>query len=74
MTISFGVYLVLWLFVLYFVMCGRFDNCVGVFVICVIVSTLFCIFCTVFCFVLFRLCIFILISFVCTVVRTTATE
>jgi hypothetical protein len=45
-----------------FVMCV----CVCVLVICVIVFTVF--------FVLFRLCIFILIGFVCTSVRTTATE
>jgi len=50
-------------------MCGCFDNCVGVLVICVLVFTVFCIVCTVF-FVSFRLCIFILICFVCTSVRT----
>jgi hypothetical protein len=35
------------------VMCGCFDNCVGVLVICVLVFTVFCIVCTVFfyCFV-----------------------
>jgi hypothetical protein len=49
-----------------FVMCGCvcmwecFDNCVGVLVVCVLVFTVFCIVCTVF-FVLFRLCIFILV-------------
>jgi hypothetical protein len=43
------------------------------FVICVLVFTVFCIVRTVF-FVLFRLCIFILICFVCTNVRTTDTE
>jgi hypothetical protein len=49
-------------------MWGCFDSCVGVLVIRV-----FCIFlCCVY--VLFRLCIFILIYFVCTSVRTTATE
>ena len=48
-----------------FVMC--------VLVICVLVFTVFCILCTVF-FVLFRLCIFIFICFVCTSVRTIATE
>ena len=31
-----------------FVMCGFFDNCVGVLVICVLVFTVFCIVCTVF--------------------------
>jgi len=47
--------------------------CVGVLVICVLVFTVFCIVWTAF-ILLFRLCIFILISFVCTSVRTTATE
>ena len=47
-------------------MCVR----VGVLVICVLVFAVFCIVCTVF-FVLFRLCIFIII---CTSARTTATE
>ena len=42
-------------------------------VICVLVFTVFCIVCTVF-LVLFRLCTIILIYFVCTSVRTTATE
>jgi len=56
-----------------FVLCGCFDNYVGVLVICVLVFTVFCIVCTVF-FVLFGLCVFILIGFVCTSVRTTATE
>ena len=46
---------------------------VGVLVICILVVTVFCIVCTVF-FVLFRLCTFILICFVCTSVRTPATE
>jgi len=46
---------------------------VGVLVICVLVFTVFCIVCTVF-FVLFHLCIFILICFVCTSVKTTATK
>jgi hypothetical protein len=44
-----------------FVMCGCFDNCVSVLVICVLVFTVFCIVCTVF--VLFRLRIFILTFF-----------
>ena len=43
-------------------------QCVGVLVICVPV---FCIIYTVF-FVLFRLCIFIFICFVCTTIRTSA--
>jgi len=60
-------------------MCGCFDNCVSVLVICVLVCIVFCIVCIVLCivctvfFVLFRWCIFILICFVCTGVRTTAT-
>jgi len=47
--------------------------CVGVLVICTHVFTVFCIICTVS-FVLFHLCIFIPICFVCTIVRTSATE
>ena len=44
----------------------------GVLIICVLAFTVFCI---VYCVsVLFRLCIFILICFVFTKVRTTATE
>ena len=70
-TISFGC-------VLY---CGCFNLscnvwvcvCVGVLVIGVLVFTVFCIVCTVY-FVLFRLCTFILIGFVCTSIGTTATE
>jgi hypothetical protein len=36
-----------------FVMCGCFDNCASVLVICVLLFTVFCIVCTVFlyCFV-----------------------
>ena len=49
-------------------MCGFFDNCVGVLILCVLVFAVFCIVCTVF-FVLFRLRIFILICFVCTGVK-----
>jgi membrane protein required for beta-lactamase induction len=56
-----------------FVMCGCFDTCVDVLVICVLGFTVFCIVCTVF-FEMFRLCLFILICFVCTGARTTATE
>ena len=52
-------------------MCGFcnvsvFGSCVGVFVMCVLLYSVF--------FVLFGLCIFILICFVCTSVRATATE
>ena len=47
--------------------------CVGVFVICVLAFTVSCI--VLLCFlVLFRLCMFILICFVCASVMTTATE
>ena len=49
-----------------FVMCGCFDNCVGVLAIRVFVYTVF--------FCIFLLCIFILICLVSTSVRTTATE
>jgi len=54
------------------VMCGCFDNYVGVLAICVLKFTVLCIICTVFlyCFVYIYL---MLISFVCTSVRTTAT-
>jgi len=49
------------------VMCGCFENCVGVLAICVLVFTLlYCVYCV---FVLFRLCIFILTCFVCTSVK-----
>jgi len=42
-------------------MCGCFDNCVRVFVICVLVFTVFCIDCTVFlfCFVYVYLFLFL---------------
>ena len=57
-------------------MCG-FCNvwlcvCVGVLLICVLVFTVFCIVGTVL--LLFRLCIFILVYFVYTSLKTTATE
>ena len=44
-----------------FVMCGYFDNCVGVFLICVFVFTMFCIVCNVFlyCFVYVYLFLFV---------------
>ena len=53
-------------------MCGCFGNCVGALVICVLVFSVFCIVSTVllYCFVYVY---FILICFVCTSVRTTAT-
>jgi hypothetical protein len=84
-TLYWGYLIVLWLFYLVLILyCGCFNlfcnvwvcACVGfvmcVLIICVLVCTVFCIVCTVF-FVLFRLCIFIIICFVCTSVRTTAT-
>jgi hypothetical protein len=46
-----------------FLMCGCFDNCVGVLVICVLVFTVF-----LYCFVYVYLFLFV------TSVRTTATE
>jgi len=46
-----------------FVMCGRFDNCVGVSVMCVLVFTVF-----LYCFVYVYLFLFV------TSVRNTATE
>ena len=52
---------------------SRFSRNVGVLVICVLVFTVFRIVCTVF-FVLFRLCVFILICFVSISVRATATK
>jgi hypothetical protein len=75
-NISFGMYLVLWLFYLV-LFCVGVCVCVwgvgGVLVICVLVFTVFCVDFTVF-FVLFLLCIFILICFVSISVRTTSTE
>ena len=43
-------------------MCGYFDNCVSVLVICVLVFTVFCSVCTVFlyCFVYVYLFLFVL--------------
>ena len=56
-----------WVFVCVgFVMCGCFGN-MRTCIYCV----LYCLYCV---FILFGLCIFILISFVCTSVRTAATE
>ena len=77
-TISFGVYLVVCLFELVLFcacvcMCGCFDNCVGVLVICVLAFIVFFVL-FVLCYFMFRLYLFILISSVCTSVRTTATE
>jgi hypothetical protein len=46
-----------------FVMCGCFDNCVGVLIICVLVFTVF-----LYCFVYVYLFLFV------TSARTTATE
>jgi len=55
-----------------FVICVCFDKYVRVLVICALVFTVFCIICTVFLYCFFYVC-FILISFVYTNVRTTAT-
>jgi hypothetical protein len=51
-------------------MCGCFDTCVGVSVMCVLVFAMFCVVCTVFlyCFASVYLHLFV------TSVRTTATE
>ena len=51
-------------------MCGCFDNCVGILVLCVLVFTVFSVVCTVFlyCFVYVHLFLFV------TGVRTTDTE
>jgi hypothetical protein len=63
-----------------FVMCGRSDNCVCFFrnMYACICCVLYCLYCILYClycvFVMYRLCIFIPICFVCTGVRTTATE
>jgi len=55
-----------------FVMSGCFDNSVGILVKCVLVFTVFVmLICVFYCFVYIH--IFILISFVCTNVRTVAT-
>jgi hypothetical protein len=80
-TLHWGHLTVLWLFNLVFILyCGCFNLfcnlwvsvCVGVLVMCTcIYCVLYCLYCD---FVLFRLCIFILICFVCTSVRTTATR
>jgi len=45
-------------------MCGCFDNCVGVLVICVLVFTVFCVVCTVllYCFVYVYLFYLLLVS------------
>ena len=53
-----------------FVMCGCFDNCVGVLVICVLVFTVFCIVCTVFLYCIVYVHLFLFV----TSVMTTATE
>ena len=61
---------VLTCFVIGVCMCGCFDNCVGVLVICVFVFTVFCIVCTVFLYCFFYIYLFLFV----TSVRTTATE
>jgi hypothetical protein len=58
-----------------FVMCGCFDNFVGVLVIHGICTCIYCVLYCVYCvLLLFHLCILILICLFCTSVRTTATE
>ena len=44
-----------------FVMCGCFDNCVCVLVICVLVFTVFCIVCTVFLYCFVYVCLFLFV-------------
>ena len=44
------------------VMCGRFDDCVGVLVIRVLVFTVFCIACTVFLYCFVYVCLFLFVS------------
>ena len=80
LTLYWGYLILLWLFYLVCILyCGCFNLffvmrvCVCVLVICVLVFTVFCVVWTVF-FLLFGLCVFILICFVCTSVRTTAIE
>ena len=79
-TLYWGYLIVLWLFYLVCILyCGCFNlfcnmwvSVGGGFVMCGCFGKMCtCIYCV---FVLFRLCIFILICFVCTSVRTTATE
>ena len=53
-----------------FVMCGCFDNCVDVLVICVLVFTVFCVVCTAF----FYSFVYVYLFLFVTSVRTTATE
>ena len=53
-------------------MWGWFDNCVGVSVICVLY--LLCFYCLYCVFILLLLCMFRLIIFICTTIRTTATK
>jgi len=61
----------MWVFVCVgFVMCGCFDNCVGVLVICVLVFTVFYIVSTVFLYCFFYVYLLLFV----TSVMTTATE
>ena len=83
-TVYWGYLIVLWLFHVVCILCCGYFNwfvmcgcvyvwillCVGVLVICVLVFTVFCIVCTVFCISSFMY----IICFVCSSVRTTATE
>jgi hypothetical protein len=81
-TLYWGCLIVLWLFhLVYILYCGCFNLfcngwvciCVG-FVMCRCFGNMCtCIYCVCTVFALYRLCIFILICFVCTVVKTTAT-
>ena len=82
-TLYWGHWIVLWLFHLVCILCcgclNLFCNVWVVWQLCVCFGNMCtCIYCVLYCldrvFVLFRLCIFILICFVCTSVRATDTE
>ena len=45
-----------------FVMCGYFDNCVGVLVTCVLVFAMFCIVCTAFLYFFLYVYLFLFVS------------
>jgi len=82
-TFYWGYLFVLRLFhLVYILYCGGFNLFCNVWVFWQLYgrfcNTYTCIYCVLYClyrvFVLFRLCTFILICFICTTVRTTATE
>jgi hypothetical protein len=71
-------FVICWCVYVCYVLCGCFDNCVSVLVVCVLVFIVFCIVSIVFDCTVFLYCFFyvhfIRICFVCTSVRTAATE